>query len=208
MKKITTGTEDFKRLIDENYYYVDKSQFIEIALRDQFSFFTRPRRFGKTLNMSMLYYFLSNKEKENAYLFDGLRITENKEIMKLQNQFPVISLSLKEMTQYSYEASITSFRIIMSNLYKKFSELKDSSYLDEVDKKIYNSIREMTSSEIVLQSSLLYLSNFLEAHYQQKVVILIDEYDVPLQAAYYHNYYDEMILFFKSVFSSALKTNN
>lgn len=208
MKRISTGTENFKEFIDQNYYCVDKSQFIEVALRDKVSLFARPRRFGKTLNMSMLYYFLSNKEKDNTYLFDGLKISENKEIMKLQNQFPVISLSLKEINRSSLEASISSYRILISNLYKKFSELKDSSSLDSFDKNIYNSIREMTSSESVLQSALLYLSNFLEAHYHQKVVILIDEYDVPLQAAYNNNYYDEIIDFFKSALSSALKTND
>ena len=97
MKRISTGIENFKELLDNNYYYVDKTKLIEDVLSDKVTLYTRPRRFGKTLNMSMLYYFFSNKEKENAYLFDGLYISKQQEAKSYQNQYPVIFLSLKDM---------------------------------------------------------------------------------------------------------------
>lgn len=208
MKKISTGIENFKELIDKNCYYMDKSAFIDIALSQKVSLFTRPRRFGKTLNMSMLYYFLSNKEKENAYLFDGLKITKNEEVMKLQNQFPVIFISLKDIKASSFRASMDDFKILISNLYKRFNELKGSSCLDQTDQDIFLSLREMNSSDSVLKLSLLYLSNLLEAHYHRKVILLIDEYDVPLQAAYQYGYYEEMSNFLSGFFCSVLKTND
>lgn len=116
MKKITTGVENFKEFIDSNYYYVDKSEFIEAAFVDKIILFTRPRRFGKTLNMSMLYYFLSNKEKDNAYLFEGLDIIKNKELMKYQNEYPIISLTLKDMKRIIFEDQVLKFRSLISNV--------------------------------------------------------------------------------------------
>lgn len=98
MKQISTGIEDFKTVIDNDYYYVDKTQLIADVFSNAVMLYTRPRRFGKTLNMSMLYYFFSNKEKDNAYLFEGLKITENKEMMKHQNQYPVIYITLKDLS--------------------------------------------------------------------------------------------------------------
>ncbi|MEE3309697.1 AAA family ATPase, partial [Sharpea azabuensis] len=109
MKLIPTGIENFKTLIDKNAYYIDKTNFISEVLNEQVVLYTRPRRFGKTLNMSMLYYFFSNKEKENSYLFEGLNISHNSEAMKHQNQYPVIFLSLKEMTNLSYERQLNAF---------------------------------------------------------------------------------------------------
>ena len=116
MKLIPTGIEDFKELIDKDAYYVDKTNFISEVLNEKVALYTRPRRFGKTLNMSMLYYFFSNKEKENSYLFDGLNISHNSEAMKHQNQYPVIFLSLKEMTNLSYERQLNAFSFQISSM--------------------------------------------------------------------------------------------
>ena len=113
MKRITTGTENFKEFMDKNYYYVDKTMLIDDVLSDKVMLYTRPRRFGKTLNMSMLYYFFSNKEKENAYLFEGLNVSKHQHLMLHQNQYPVIFLSLKDMKSLNYLEQIQQFAYIM-----------------------------------------------------------------------------------------------
>ena len=208
MKRISTGTENFKELLDNNYYYVDKTSLIEDVLSDKVMLYTRPRRFGKTLNLSMLYYFFSNKEKENSYLFEGLNISKDKEILKHQNQYPVIFLTLKDMQYLNFEDQKKQFAILIKELILKNIELLDSSIIDEADYNILNDFRFLKPDEVQLKNSLKILSNCLYKHYQQRVIILIDEYDVPLQSAYNNGYYDEMVDFLRSVFSSALKTND
>lgn len=208
MKRISTGTENFKELLDNNYYYVDKTSLIEDVLSDKVMLYTRPRRFGKTLNLSMLYYFFSNKEKENSYLFEGLNISKDKEILKHQNQYPVIFLTLKDMQYLNFEDQKKQFAILIKELILKNIELLDSSIIDEADYNILNDFRFLKADEVQLKNSLKILSNCLYKYYQQRVIILIDEYDVPLQSAYNNGYYDEMVDFLRSVFSSALKTND
>lgn len=208
MKLIPTGIENFKTLIDKNAYYIDKTNFISEVLNEQVVLYTRPRRFGKTLNMSMLYYFFSNKEKENSYLFDGLNISHNSEAMKHQNQYPVIFLSLKEMTNLSYERQLNAFSNIIYELLEKNLELLESDHLTDITKNKLNSLHSETASIEELSTSLRIISQAMFTHYHQKVIILIDEYDVPMQAAYQHDYYDEMVDFLRSVFSSSLKTND
>ena len=208
MKRISTGTENFKELLDNNYYYVDKTSLIEDVLSDKVMLYTRPRRFGKTLNLSMLYYFFSNKEKENSYLFEGLNISKDKEILKHQNQYPVIFLTLKDMQYLNFEDQKKQFAILIKELILKNIELLDSSIIDEADYNILNDFRFLKPDEVQLKNSLKILSNCLYKYYQQRVIILIDEYDVPLQSAYNNGYYDEMVDFLRSIFSSALKTND
>ena len=208
MKTISTGTENFKEFIDHDYYYVDKSDFIESALSDKVVLFTRPRRFGKTLNMSMLQYFLSIKEKDNAYLFNGLNITKNQEIMKYQNKYPVIFMTFKDMKGLIFDEQIEQFTFLISNIIKEYHELLKSDKLDEVDKNKLEKYRSGESTITEIKNSLLFISRCLKRHYNQKVIILIDEYDVPLQSAYLHNYYDEMTNFMGGVLSSVLKTND
>ena len=208
MKRISTGTENFNELLDNNYYYVDKTRLIEDVLSDKVMLYTRPRRFGKTLNLSMLYYFFSNKEKENSYLFEGLNISKDKEILKHQNQYPVIFLTLKDMQYLNFEDQKKQFAILIKELILKNIELLDSSIIDEADYNILNDFRFLKPDEVQLKNSLKILSHCLYKHYQQRVIILIDEYDVPLQSAYNNGYYDEMVDFLRSVFSSSLKTND
>ncbi len=208
MKLIPTGIEDFKELIDKDAYYVDKTNFISEVLNEKVALYTRPRRFGKTLNMSMLYYFFSNKEKENSYLFDGLNISHNSEAMKHQNQYPVIFLSLKEMTNLSYERQLNAFSNIIYELLEKNLELLESDHLTDITKNKLNSLHSETASIEDLSTSLRIISQAMFAHYHEKVIILIDEYDVPMQAAYQNDYYDKMVDFLRSVFSSSLKTND
>ncbi|WP_289422437.1 AAA family ATPase [Thomasclavelia cocleata] len=207
MKQISTGIEDFKTVIDNDYYYVDKTQLIADAFSNAVMLYTRPRRFGKTLNMSMLYYFFSNKEKDNAYLFEDLKITENKEMMKHQNQYPVIFIALKDMKAANIEQQVDKFRILVQDVINKHYELMDSQYLNEIEKKELMKLLEKTSSLGELEEALKKISQCLMKHYGKKAIILIDEYDVPLQSAFMHDYYDEMTMFLGNIFSSALKTN-
>ena len=208
MKLLPTGIENFKTMIDKSAYYVDKTNFIEDVLSEQVVLYTRPRRFGKTLNMSMLYYFFSIKEKENAYLFDGLNISKNKEALKHQNKYPTIFISLKEMKSLTFDAQISSFSNVIYELLEKNLEILSSDQLSDTTKDILNKLHNRSSSAEDLKISLRVITNALYTYYQQKVIVLIDEYDVPLQAAYQNNYYEEMVEFLRSVFSSALKTND
>lgn len=208
MKLLPTGIENFKTMIDKSAYYVDKTNFIEDVLSEQVVSYTRPRRFGKTLNMSMLYYFFSIKEKENAYLFDGLNISKNKDALKHQNKYPTIFISLKEMKNLTFDAQISSFSNVIYELLEKNLEILSSDQLSDTTKDILNKLHNRSSSIEDLKISLRVITNALYTYYQQKVIVLIDEYDVPLQAAYQNNYYEEMVEFLRSVFSSALKTND
>ena len=208
MKLLPTGIENFKTMIDKSAYYVDKTNFIEDVLSEQVVLYTRPRRFGKTLNMSMLYFFFSIKEKKNAYLFDGLNISKNKDALKHQNKYPTIFISLKEMKSLTFDAQISSFSNVIYELLEKNLEILSSDQLSDTTKDILNKLHNRSSSAEDLKISLRVITNALYTYYQQKVIILIDEYDVPLQAAYQNNYYEEMVEFLRSVFSSALKTND
>ncbi|WP_419031503.1 AAA family ATPase [Holdemanella porci] len=208
MKLLPTGIENFKTMIDKSAYYVDKTNFIEDVLSEQVVSYTRPRRFGKTLNMSMLYYFFSIKEKGNSYLFDGLNISKNKEALKAQNKYPTIFISLKEMKSLTFDAQISSFSNVIYELLEKNLEILSSDQLSDTTKDILNILHNRSSSAEDLKISLRVITNALYTYYQQKVIVLIDEYDVPLQAAYQNNYYEEMVEFLRSVFSSALKTND
>lgn len=208
MKLLPTGIENFKTMIDKSAYYVDKTNFIEDVLNEQVVLYTRPRRFGKTLNMSMLYYFFSIKERENSYLFDGLNISKNKDALKYQNKYPTIFISLKEMKSLTFDAQISSFSNVIYELLEKNLEILSSDQLSDTTKDILNKLHNRSSCVEDLKISLRVITNALYTYYQQKVIVLIDEYDVPLQAAYQNNYYEEMVEFLRSVFSSALKTND
>ncbi|WP_289811676.1 AAA family ATPase, partial [Thomasclavelia cocleata] len=207
MKQISTGIEDFKTVIDNDYYYVDKTQLIADVFSNAVMLYTRPRRFGKTLNMSMLYYFFSNKEKDNDYLFESLKITENKEMMKHQNQYPVIYITLKDMKAMSINDQKLKFSEIMSRVVIQNKELLDSDKVDVANKERLELLRFSKADNIILENSLNLLTYCLKEHYGKKAIILIDGYDVPLQSAFIHNYYDEMTMFLGNIFSSALKTN-
>ena len=208
MKLLPIGIENFKELIDKNYYYVDKTNLIANIINEKVVLYTRPRRFGKTLNMSMLYYFFSIKEKDNAYLFDCLNISKNKDALKHQNKYPTIFISLKEMKNSTFDAQVSSFGDIIKNVILQNKELLESVYVDESDRVILQDFRFLKGTLNQLKYSLKTISRCLYNHYHQKVIIFIDEYDVPLQSAYQNNYYDEMVEFLRNVFSSALKTND
>ena len=204
MKQIPIGIEGFKEIV-EQYYFIDKRGLIKDIQGKKVVLYTRPRRFEKTLNMSMLKYFYC--VKENAYLFEGLQISKDKDIMQHQNKYPVIHMSLKDMKKDTFDRQVNKFKSIISNIVADYLELLDSRYLDDREKEYMRLYRNKQTDIDDIEDSLLNLSICLEKHYGEKVVILIDEYDVPLQHAYLHGYYEEMVEFIRNVFSAVLKTN-
>ena len=208
MKKIPVGIENFKEIIDDQYYYIDKTELINDVMNEKLVFYTRPRRFGKTLNMSMLYYFFSHKEKDNAYLFDGLNVSKDNEVMLHQNQYPVIFMTLKDMKNRNAELQKQQFLSLIQTVLEKNIELLHSEKVNFITKKRLESLVNNQVTDIDLQNALYYICVALKQHYQKNVILLIDEYDVPLQSAYINGYYDEMVDFLRNVFSSALKTND
>ena len=207
-KAVPVGIEDFERIINEDYYYVDKTLLIEELLinRAPVTLFTRPRRFGKTLNMSMIKYFFDVKNKEeNKKLFENLKIS-NSEYMSEQGKYPVIFISLKDLKEDTWEECIESIKDIMHKIFNEYSFLREK--LNVVEKRQFDKIWEITGNERNFKTSLLDLSNYLNKYYGEKVIILIDEYDAPIINAFDKGYYNEAVNFFQTFYSSALKTNN
>lgn len=209
LKKLPIGIENFEEMRREDFYYVDKSHVIEQLLTQwgKVNLFTRPRRFGKSLNMSMLQSFFEiGKDKT---LFDGLRISDNQELCeKYQGKFPVVSVSLKGISGATYEEARRFLIKTINEEARRLSVLSDSTELDETDHELLTQLKkkEMTNDSLVY--SIRELTELLEKHYGSKVIVLIDEYDVPLAKANENGYYDEMVLLIRNLFENALKTNN
>ena len=206
-KAAPVGVENFERIIKDGYYYVDKSLLIEKILenRTPVTLFTRPRRFGKTLNMSMLKYFfdIENKE-ENRKLFENLKISDSK-YMSEQGKYPVIFISLKDLKADTWEKTFERLKELISDLYAEFESMREK--MNKRDKMKFDRIffeKENTD----YASSLKLLSNYLYKYYGKKVIVLIDEYDSPIINAFDKGYYNEAIEFFQVFYSSALKTND
>ena len=208
-KPLPIGVEDFKRLVDNGYYFVDKTLMIKELLenKETVNLFTRPRRFGKTLNMSMLQRFFEATEKSNAYLFDGLKIAAYPEYMAYQGQYPVISISLKSMKQASYTDAFYMYKNLIAKEYEKHKIILESNQILESEKEIFRNIMEQRADQNVYLNSIRTLSDILAKYYKKNVIILIDEYDVPLENAYHEGFYDDMTNLIRSCFESALKTN-
>ncbi len=210
MKPIPIGIEDFKVVIDTNYYLVDKTSMIAelINQRGAVYLFTRPRRFGKTLNMSMLQRFFEKTEESNAYLFEGLNIAKaGSEYMQYQGQYSVITLSLKSMKQGDYESAFNEFKKLIQQEFSRHREILTSPKVSDSQREYFKKIYDNKANNSDYSTVIRLLCDCLYAVHEKKVIILIDEYDVPLQAAYQYRFYDEMVMLIRSVFESALKTN-
>ena len=209
LKKLPIGIENFEKLRQEDFYYIDKTRLIEQLLTrwGEVNLFTRPRRFGKSLNMSMLQSFFEiGKDKT---LFDGLRISDNQGLCeKYQGKFPVVSVSLKGINGATYEEARRFLIKTINEEARRLSVLSDSTELDETDHELLTQLKkkEMTNDSLVY--SIRELTELLEKHYGRKVIVLIDEYDVPLAKANENGYYDEMVLLIRNLFENALKTNS
>ena len=211
MKKISLGIENFQELI-QKYYFIDKSYFIANILDNlssKVAIFTRPRRFGKTLILSMIEYFFSLEDAaENRKLFNNLIIARlDHKYMTRQGSTPVIFISLKDIFAKNFYSFIRNFSIEIADLYDKYNYLATSNLLSSIDKDIFNQIYTETPSEEVLKKSLKYLTEFLAKHYNKKVILLIDEYDTPIISAFENGYHNDCIEFMRGLYTSALKTN-
>lgn len=210
MKKIPIGISDFKTLIEQDYLFVDKSQLIKEFWESngQTILVPRPRRFGKTLNMSMIRYFFENSNEDNSYLFKGLDIENHKDIMELQGKYPVIYLSFKDEKYSSFEYLREGLSNVFSKLFIDHEYCLNNSKIHRIDKEYYNSVINKKATVIELATALKKLSEYIHSYFEQKVIILVDEYDVPIQAAYLNNYYTEAIEFMRNLLSGAFKDNN
>ena len=215
-KKLPIGIESFEEIRKEGFYYVDKTGVLEQLLEKwgKVNLFTRPRRFGKSLNMSMLKAFF--EIGGNPALFEGLKISAKKELCeKYMGQFPVITISLKSVEGLAFAAACDALKTVIGTESMRFSFLEESTVLSENDKKMYRQLTTVGTSETglfdmpieVLASSLKTLSALLHKHYGRQVILLIDEYDVPLDKAFQYGYYDEMVSLIRNMFGNALKTN-
>ncbi len=204
------GVENFEEIITKGYYYVDKTLLIKdlIDLRAKVNLFTRPRRFGKTLNMSMLRYFFEKSDEDRSRLFAGTKIMgAGKKYLEEMGQYPVISLSLKSMKQASYESAFYCLKEDISREFKRHRKLEESLNAKEIQEK-YHRFAAGTAGDDEYLTALKFLSECLYSFYGRKTVILIDEYDVPLENAYFSRFYDRMVALIRSLFESALKTND
>ena len=216
-KKFPIGIENFEEFFSEDFYYVDKTLFIKELLQNwgKVNLFTRPRRFGKSLNMSMLKCFFEIGNE--PALFEGLRIMKERDLCeKYMGKFPVISISLKSVDGLNFKAAADALRTVIGNESKRFRFLLESPSLNEKDKTSYERLINVDSrsdasyamSDATLIDSLNILSQLLAQHYGQKVILLIDEYDVPLDKAFQAGYYDEMVSLIRNLLGNALKTNS
>ena len=202
-RTVSIGTQDFEKMIQRNCFYVDKTGFIKEwwESEDEVTLITRPRRFGKTLNMSMLECFFSNEYKDRGDLFEGLEIWNDEKYRKLQGTYPVIFLSFAKIKQNTYEGAVKQIKNELINLYNAFDYIMKSDLYNENEKLQYKSIRVGMDDETA-QDALNNLSNYLSRYYGKKVIILLDEYDTPMQEAYVNGYWDEIVAFTRSVFST------
>ena len=211
LKRVPIGIEDFKEMIDKDYYFVDKTLLIKELIDNlaKVQLFTRPRRFGKTLNMKMIQRFFETTPESNAYLFDGLAITKaGEKYMKEQGKYPVIFLTLKELGASDYESALKSFKEIIRYEYTRHQEVLESPKLNEKEKELFTLFLNEEADELSYRSAIKFLSDCIYKTTGTKAIILIDEYDVPLDYAWQNGFYDKMIDFIRTALSSALKTND
>ncbi len=208
MKKTIYCDQDFKRLIEGNYYYVDKTKVIEDLImykKDGTALFPRPRRFGKSLFMSTLDYFF-NIEKNSKHLFKGLYIEKSKVFKEHLNKYPVIHLDFKDLRDNNYDSFYTKFKSLMSSAYKSKKYIYDR--LEEYEKKKFDRILNEEGVKEEYEEALVKLSEWLYSYYDKEVIILIDEYDAPINASYVNRYYEKLMELFRPIFSRTFKGNN
>lgn len=208
MRTVAIGIQDFGDLIRKKYFYIDKTSFIKEWWDggDSVTLITRPRRFGKTLNMSMVEYFFSNKHAGEGELFEGLKIWEQEEYRKIQGTYPVISLSFANIKETQFEKTKQQIYQLIVTLYNQNNFLLNSGLLVENEKKFFQSV-SMDMSDVTACIAIHKLSDFLFRYYGKKVIILLDEYDTPMQEAYVNGYWEELVAFTRSMFNSTFKTN-
>ena len=207
-KKVAIGIQNFEELIQKNFYYIDKTDFIKEwwDCGDSVTLITRPRRFGKTLNMSMLEAFFSLKYANRGNLFEGLSIWEDEKYKKMQGTYPVISLSFANVKEKDYKSTRKKICQLIEELYSDHSYLLDSPLLQEGDRRFFKRV-SVDMDDVDATMAIHYLAKFLYLYYGKKVIILLDEYDTPMQEAYVDGYWNELVYFTRSLFNATFKTN-
>ncbi|MFR7578405.1 MAG: AAA family ATPase [Butyribacter sp.] len=207
-KVISIGNQSFESIREKDNFYIDKTNFIREWWDndDTVTLITRPRRFGKTLNMSMLECFFSNEYKDRGDLFEGLEIWNDEKYRKLQGTYPVIFLSFAEIKQNNYNDAVEKIKRIICEVCQQFDFLKNWDGLTEIEKKNISNI-SYNMSDVMAQDLIKNMSNYLSRYYGKKVIILLDEYDTPMQEAYVNGYWEELVAFTRSLFNSTFKTN-
>ena len=207
-KVISIGNQSFESIREKDNFYIDKTNFIREWWDndDTVTLITRPRRFGKTLNMSMLECFFSNKYKDRGDLFEGLEIWNDEKYRKLQGTYPVIFLSFAEIKQNNYNDAVEKIKRIVCEVCQQFEFLKNWDGLTEIEKKNISNI-SYNMSDVMAQDLIKNMSNYLSRYYGKKVIILLDEYDTPMQEAYLNGYWEELVAFTRSLFNATFKTN-
>ena len=208
-RTISIGCQDYGTIRREGYFYIDKTSFIREWWEsgDSVTLITRPRRFGKTLTMSMTEQFFSVNYAKREELFEGLSVWEDEKFRKLQGTYPVISLSFANIKEQNYETARRKLCHIFSNLYSQYDFLLEGSLLNEKEKRFFDSV-SVDMDDVTATLSLHQLSLYLSRYYGKNVLILLDEYDTPMQEAYVHGYWEEMTAFTRSLFNAAFKTNS
>lgn len=203
------GHQDFEQMITSDNFYIDKTMFIKEwwENNDAVTLITRPRRFGKTLNLSMLEKFFSVQYANRHDLFQGLTIWDNEQFQNLQGTYPVINLSFATVKEKNYEMTVSRINQILTNLYSANKFLMESGILDEKEKNFFASV-DVNMNETTATMAIHQLSIYLSRYYEKKVIILLDEYDTPMQEAYVNGYWDELVSFTRSMFNAAFKTNS
>ena len=207
-RTVSIGNQDFEKMIQRNCFYVDKTSFIKEwwENEDEVTLITRPRRFGKTLNMSMLKCFFSNKYADRGELFEGLEIWEDEKYREIQGTYPVIFFSFAKIKQTTYKETIEKIKKIIFDLYQEYAFIGKWDGLTDKEKENFNNI-SYDMSDVIAQEAIVDLSNYLSRYYGKKVIILLDEYDTPMQEAYVNGYWEELVAFTRSLFNSTFKTN-
>ncbi len=206
---VSIGNQDFENLIAKNGFYIDKTHFIKEWWEslDSVTLITRPRRFGKTLLMSMIEKFFSLECKEKSYLFEGLSIFEEETYRELQGTYPVIFLTFASVKETTFEDFYEQIKLLIAELYQKYSYLSESEFLNKMEKIHFMDIIEGKAERAIIIKSLYHLSAYLSRFHGKKPIILLDEYDTPMQEAYLSGYWDEMTVFIRGLFNSSFKTN-
>ncbi len=206
-KTLPLGISDFKEIIDNKYFYIDKTLLVKEVFEKgtKVALIPRPRRFGKTLNLSMLRYFFEKADEDTSYLFKGLKIWENEEYRKMQGQFPVIFITFEDMKHSSWEHAYEHFRRILSEEFARHDYLIKSGVLSEEEEKDYYAVLRKEGSQVLNQESLKLLIKWMNRYHKSSVILLIDEYDAPAHAAYVEGYYLPLIEFLRNLLSNCLK---
>ena len=210
MLEIGIGTSDFKKLRLKQYYYIDKTEYIKhiIDNKSEVILVTRPRRFGKTLNMSMLKYYFDCTDKYNKELFKGLKIMEaGEKYTSKMGYYPCIYMTLKDVVSTDFEKMLLCLKTELVELYINHVNLLKSEKLLDIEKEMFSTILNLKANEIEMRDGLKLLSKLLYKEYEKPVMLFLDEYDVPLQNAYVEGYYDEAVRFFKTFYGTTFKDN-